>query len=140
MAFSNKEQSLSKPDLENEATDFPRFIVLESLEETYLTKLSPFFMEKVISRRTPRTVQKTRNSSLLVEVDNQRHAKNVLKIKNFQMTKFKVYPHEKLNTLQGVIKSRELSLATAEEITAALGKQGITEYKRIIIRKGREEI
>ena len=32
-------------DLENEAADFPRFIVIESLEEIYLSKFSLFLIE-----------------------------------------------------------------------------------------------
>ena len=47
------------------------------------------------------------------------------------------YPHEELNTLKRVIRSKGLSLATLEEITAT---HGIIDYKRIIIRKSREEI
>ena len=52
------------------------------------------------------------------------------------MTKYKVYPCERLNTLKGVIISRKLSLTTSEEITAAFEKQELTNYKRITIRKG----
>ena len=59
-----------------------------------------------------------------------RHAKNIHKIKTFHMTKCKAYLHEKLNNLKGVIRSRELFLTKMEEITtAALGKQGVTNYK-----------
>ncbi len=52
--------------------------------------------------------------------------------------KCRVYPHEKLNTSKGVIRSRELALATEEEIASTLGKQGITNIRRISIRKGEE--
>ena len=43
--------------------------------------------------------------------------------------------HEKLNTSRGVIRIRKLSLATEEEISIAVGKQGVTNIKRITIRK-----
>ena len=43
-------RNLSESDLENEAADFPRFIVIESLEEVWLAKFSPFLIEKVISQ------------------------------------------------------------------------------------------
>ena len=56
------------------------------------------------------------------------------------MTKCKAYPHEKLNTSKGVIESKKLFLATAEEIRAALEKQGVADYKRIRIKIGIEEI
>ena len=102
-------RNLSESDSENEAADFPRFIAIESLEEECLAKLSTFLIEKVISTRASlKTVKKTRNGNLLVEVDSRRLAENILKIKKFHTTKTKcrAYPHEKLNTSKGVIRSR----------------------------------
>ena len=127
MASSNKtKQNPSESDSENEAADFPRFIVIESLEEVCLAKFSPFLIEKVISTRaSPKNVKKTRNGNLLVEVDSRRQAENI-KIKTFQTTKCRAYPHEKLNTSKGVIRSRELALATEDEIASAQGKRGVT--------------
>ena len=126
MASSNKKskRNLSKSDSENEAADFPRFNVIESLEEVCLAKFFPFLIEKVISTRaSPKTVKKTRNGNLLVEVDSRRQAENMLKIKTFHTTKCRAYPHEKLNTSKGVIRRRELALATEDKIASALGKQ-----------------
>ena len=48
------------------------------------------------------------------------------------------YLHERLNTSKGAIRSRELALATAEEMTAAFGNQGVTNIRRITIRKGEQ--
>ena len=77
----------------NEAADFPRFIVIESLEEDCLVI---FFIEKVISMRaTMKTVKKTRNENLQVEVDSQRETESILKMKTFHTTKCRAYPHEK---------------------------------------------
>ena len=126
MSSSNKKtkRNLSESDSENEAADFPRFIVIESLEEVCLAKFSPFLIEKVISTRaSPKTVKKTRNGNLFVEVDNRRQAENILKIKTFYTTKCRAYPHEKLNSSKGVIRSRELALAREDEIASALGKR-----------------
>ena len=81
------------------------------------SRLSP---EKVISTRaTPKTVKKTRNGNLLVEVDNWKWAERILK-KKFYTTKGRAYPLEKLNTSKGVIMSWKLALATEEEIASAL--------------------
>ena len=80
MASSNRKtkRNLSESDSENEAADFPRFIVIESLGEVCLAKFSPFLIEKVISTRaSPKTVKKTRNGNLLVEVDSRRQAENI---------------------------------------------------------------
>ena len=54
------------------------------------------------------------------------------------MTKCRAYPHEKLNTFRGVIKSRELAVDTEKKITSAQGKLGVTNIKRISISKGEE--
>ena len=79
MASSNKKKRIS----EDEAADFPRFIVIESLEEVCLAKFSPFLIEKVISTRAcQKTVKKTRNGNLLVGVDSRRQVENI-KNKNF---------------------------------------------------------
>ena len=142
-ASSNKKskRNLSDSDSENETADFPRFIVIESLEEVCLAKFSPFLIEKVISTRAnPKTVKKTRNGYLLVEVDSRRQAENILKTNTFHTTKCRAYPREKLNTSKGVIRSRELALAAEYDITSALGKQGVTNIKRISIRKGEQRI
>ena len=48
------------------------------------------------------------------------------------------YLHKKLNSSKGVI-SRELVLATEEGIALALGKQGVSNMRRII-RKGEQRI
>ena len=80
MASSNKKtnRNLSESDMENEAADLTRFIVIESLEEVCLAKFSSFLIEKVISTRaSPKTVKKSRNGNLLVEVDSRRQAENI---------------------------------------------------------------
>ena len=54
--FKKTKWNLADSDLENEAADFPRFIVIESLEEACQAKFLPFLIEKVISARaTPKT-------------------------------------------------------------------------------------
>ena len=143
MASSNKKSkwNLSESDSENEAADFSRFIVIESLEEVCLAKFSLFLVEKVISTRaSPKTVKKTRNGNLLVKVDSRRLAANISKIKTFHMTKCRAYLYEKLNSSKGVIRSRELALATEDAIASTLGKQELTNRRRISFGKGKQRI
>ena len=133
-------QNLSESDSENEVVDFPRFIVIESLEEVSLAKFLPFLKEKVISAwATLKNVKKTRSSNLLVEVESWRLVESLSKMKNFHPTKCAAYPCEKLNTCKGVIRSQELALATEEKITSALGILEVINIRRISIRKGGEE-
>ena len=44
-------RNLFESDSENEATEFPKFIAIESQEETPLDKLSTFLIERVVSSR-----------------------------------------------------------------------------------------
>ena len=73
-------------------------------------------------------------------MDSRRQAESILKIKTFHTTKCRAYPHEKLNTSKRVISSKDLVTATEEEIASAPGKQGVTNIRRISIRKGWERI
>ena len=76
----------------------------------------------------------------LLEVESKKHAENLLKMEKFHNLKCRAYPHAKLNTSKGVVRSKELSLAMPEEIEMAFKKQGIKEYTRITIRRNDETI
>ena len=90
MASSNKKTKRNLSDSESEAADFPRFIVIESLEEVCQAKFSSFFGEKFISTRaTPKSVKKIKNGNLLVDVESRRQAESILKKKIFHTTKCK---------------------------------------------------
>ena len=89
-------------------------------------------------RATPQNVKKTWNGNFLVEVDSLGQAENI-KIKSFHTTKCKAYPHKRMNISKGIVRSRELALATTEML-AALKKQGVTNIRRVSIRKGRKQI
>ena len=53
-------------------------MVIESFEEVCQAKFLPFLIEKVIcTRATPKTVKKTRNGNLLVEMDSRRQTENI---------------------------------------------------------------
>ena len=54
-------------------------------------------------------------------------------MKAFPHLKYKVFPQEKLKNFKGLIRNRDLSLATSVEIKTALEKQWFTDYKRITI-------
>ena len=89
MASLNKKskQNLSDSDSENEAAEFQSFVVLKSVEETWLEKL--FSIEKFISNKAIlQTVKKTKGN-LVVVMDNQKHTENIMKMKMFHNTKYK---------------------------------------------------
>ena len=56
------------------------------------------------------------------------------------MTKFytvnvKTYSHKSLNISKRVVRSKELSSCTIDEIKKEMKKQGVTEVKRVTIKK-----
>ena len=137
-SFKKPKRYLSDSETES---DFPRFIIIKSLHVTKLDQLSHFLIEKIISSwSNPKTVKKLRTGNLLVEVESKKHAENLLEMEKFHNLKYRAYPHTKLNTSKGVVRSKELSLATPEEIEMAFKKQGIKEYRRVTIRRNDETI
>ena len=95
---------------------FSRFIISES-NIAPITNLSPFIIEKVISTNlTLITVKKLKNQTLLAEVEKRRHFDFLLKMTMFYNICVKTYLHKSLNLIKGVVRSKELSLCTIEEI------------------------
>ena len=142
---SSKPSKRPYPDSDSDSdtfpTTFPNFIVLESLDEKQLTKLNPIVIEKTISGIVkPISVKKLNNGTLLIEVDKKTYADNLLKMKTFAGLKIKAFPHLSLNSSKGVVRSSELSLCTLDEIKTYLKPQGVSDVKRISIKRNDEII
>ena len=142
---SSKPSKRPYPDSDSDSdplpTTFPNFIVLESLDEKQLTKLNPIVIEKPISGIVkPISVKKLNNGTLLIEVDKKTYADNLLKMKTFAGLKIKAFPHISLNSSKGVVRSSELSLCTLDEIKTYLKPQGVSDVKRISIKRNDEII
>ena len=56
-------------------------------------------------------------------------------MKIFHHLKIKTYTHKTLNSSKGVIRNKELSQCSREEILAELKNQGVTDIKTITIEK-----
>ena len=80
--------------------NFYQFIVLESIEETPITKLSPFLIQKTMETHCkPINIKKAMNNTIIIQTTNQ---------KQFGKLNIKTYPHPTLNFSKGVIKSQTL--------------------------------
>ena len=98
MASSNKKtkQNLSESDLENEAADFQRFIVIESLEEVCLAKLSSFLSEKVIATKAnPKKHKKNKEWNLVCQGGQLEAGRKYIKNENFSYNKMQNIPTQK---------------------------------------------
>ena len=106
---------------------------MESAEEIPLSKLSPFKIEKILSKSLkPKTVKKKKkkkkkikNGTLLIQICNKNQADEILKWKHFDNIKIKTSPHNSLYTCKGVVKSHELSLCKLDEIKTNLQYQNV---------------
>ena len=124
MGFSNKKFKLNLNESDSSGNEleapFPRFIESNS---ALITNLSPFIIERVISTNLKSiTVKKfEKNQTLLVEVQKRKHANFLLKMTKFHNIIVKTSPHKSLNVSKGgVVRSKELSLCTIEEIKREL--------------------
>ena len=118
--------------------DWPRFLVIQDAvqDSNSLLKLSPFAIAKGITglAAKPVSVKKT-SFGLLVEVSQKSHADNLLRSKEMVYIPIKVTPHRTLNSSKGVIRCRELSGMTEEEIADELSEQSVSAVKRIMIKR-----
>ena len=61
-------------------------------------------------------------------------------MKTFHNLKIKTYPHKTLKSSKGVMRNKELSQCSREEILTELKNQGITDIKRITIKKENQPV
>ena len=145
---TNKRQ---RPDSDDEQTtstyfktsdNFAKFLVIKSEDETPITNLSPFVIEKQIEAiiGTPKSVKKLKNKTLLVETTRKTQTENLLKIKKFFNLNVNVSEHKTLNTSKGIIKDRTLKGETEANICEYLQNQGVIAVKRFTIKKNYDVI
>ena len=64
--------------------NFYQFIQLESIEETPITKLSPFLIQKTKETHCkPINIKKAMNSTIIIQTTNQKQSEKILKWKQF---------------------------------------------------------
>ena len=117
---------------------WPRFLLIQAADkEKPLTRLSPFAILKGIQALAgnPVNVKKLRSGDILVEVSKRSHSTNLLHANFFVNVPVNVTVHKTLNSTKGVIRCRDLLDCTEEEIVTELSCQGVTEAKRISIKR-----
>ena len=116
--------------------NFYQFIVLELIEETPITKLSPILIQKMIETHCkPINIKKAMNGTIIIQRTNQKQSEKILKWKQFGKLNIKTYPHPTLNFSKGVIKSSDHASCSLVEIRLHLELQGVSDMRRISICK-----
>ena len=123
----------------NSSKNWSRFLVISSIEDGALTKLSPFAIQKAIVGLAgePKSIKKIK-TGLLVECHLEKHSTCLLKSTIFCNVPIKVTSHASLNSSKGVIRCRELEGVSEEEMCENLSSQGITSVRRIKVRRNNE--
>ncbi|KAG1653155.1 hypothetical protein GQR58_025782 [Nymphon striatum] len=106
-------------------------------------KVSPFCLYKTILNIAgePKTVKKMYNTgTILVEVEQETNAKNLLRLEKILEIPVIVTPHKSLNSCRGVIRCRDLKDTSEDEMLDGLKDQGVTSVKRIFITKNGKKI
>ncbi|XP_055943815.1 uncharacterized protein LOC129974989 [Argiope bruennichi] len=117
----------------------PSFFIISrvSSENETFHGVSPFLVEKAISGHIgeAKAIRKIRSGDLLVEVANKKQAQKILKIKSLSTIPVTVSAHRSLNSSKGVITCGELYNEETDEILKELRNQGVTEVRRITIKR-----
>lgn len=96
--------NLPQPDLAKK--HFPKFVVLESKEETPLAKIFPFIIHKVISSlinpKSAKKKKKQKEKRNYPYRSNKKNSEILLKMKKFHQYKIISYPHNSLNRSKGM--------------------------------------
>ncbi|GFW61650.1 putative RNA-directed DNA polymerase from transposon BS [Trichonephila clavipes] len=97
---------------------------------------SPFAIHKAIQGISgePKSVKKLRSGDLLIET-SALQTKSFLLTKTFLDCPLIVNLHRSLNSCRGVISETDLLCASEAEILDGLSDQGVTEVRRIKIKK-----
>ncbi|GFT69241.1 RNase H domain-containing protein [Trichonephila clavipes] len=129
--------SLVLPSLNiDKVSEHARFLIL-SLPNNEMLQKSPFAIHKAIQGISgePKSVKKLRSGDLLIETSSALQTKSLLLTKTFLDCPLIVNLHRSLNSCRGVISETDLLCASEAEILDGLSDQGVTEVRRIKIKK-----
>ncbi|GFX24849.1 RNA-binding protein 34 [Trichonephila clavipes] len=129
--------SLVLPSLNiDKVSEHARFLIL-SLPNNEMLQKSPFAIHKAIQGISgePKSVKKLRSGDLLIETSSALQTKSLLLTKTFLDCPLIVNLHRSLNSCRGVISETDLLCASGAEILDGLSDQGVTEVRRIKIKK-----
>ena len=134
-------------DVPSTNTSFARFILLApdpTSSGPSLHAASPFLIEKSLKALigTPQGVRRLRSGDILVECSSALQSKRLLSLKKLGNSEFflKSSPHPTLNSCKGVIKCPSLRGMGDGDILAELKSSGVSDVKRLVIKKDGNEI
>ena len=82
-----------------------------------------------------KSIKTLRSGDLLIQCAKESHEKTLLQMKTFCNLECSVKPHSSLNTSKGTVRCPALSKVTTEHIIEFMGEQGVTDVRRITVRR-----
>ena len=83
----------------------------------------------------PKSIKNLRSGDLLTQCAKESHEKSLLQMKTFCGLKCSVTPHSSLNISKGIICCPALSRVTSDDIKEGMVEQGVTDVRRITVRR-----
>ena len=83
----------------------------------------------------PKSIKNLRSGDLLIQCAKELHEKSLLQMKTFCDLKCSVTPHSFLNTSKGIIRCPALNRVTSDDIKEGMVEQGVTDVRRITVRR-----
>ena len=139
LSDDESENTLRTPlSIHQQTNNFPKFIIVQAINnDKPITSLSPFVIEKQVSSiiGTAKSIKSLRNGNLLIECNNKTQTENLLRTTMFFQNKVKVFPHPSLNSSRGVVRCSEISSDPLDEVKEQMKSKGVTDVKRITIKR-----
>ncbi|GFW01693.1 RNA-directed DNA polymerase from mobile element jockey [Trichonephila clavipes] len=113
-----------------------RFLLI-ALPNKEMVSKSPFAIQKALIGigGEPKSVKRLRSGDLLIETTSALQNKSFLLAKSFLNSPVTVSPHKSLNSCRGVISEPDLLGTSDSEILEGFSDQGVTQVRRITIKK-----
>ena len=129
--------SSSSPSSSTKKPYVPRFLIIHSEKGETISSLSPFVVHKNIMSIAgePKSIKNLRSGDLLIQCAKESHEKSLLQMKTFCGLKCSVTPHSSLNTSKGIIRCPALNRVTSDDIKEGMVEQGVTDVRRITVRR-----
>ena len=83
----------------------------------------------------PRNIKNLRSGDLLIQCAKELNEKSLLQMKTYCGLKCSVTTHYSLNTSKGIIRCPALSRVTSDDIKEGMVEQGVTDVRRITVRR-----
>lgn len=113
-----------------------RFFILSAADGSSLSAINPFLLGKAVEIQVSSVAElrKLRNGTILIKAADSKQATALQKMKRIGETDIKVEVHRSLNFSKGVVRCKELSYCTNEEILEELKSQWVVGCSNISVK------